>query len=237
VFPAFGLASLTMDAGPLKSKLPEKMPNTKAATWRSAAALVLPDKVVGYIRELRSLTRPEQRAHLGFVLHRLVSRERTLPEGTTRNSTVLFVCYGNIIRSALAEALYRRHATALWSAPVVVQSAGLEARPGREADARAVAAGRELGVDLASHKAQPLTPQLVDGAHVIFVMDRLNEAKLLARFPNARTKLRRLGALAARGSSDIIPDPYVLDAAAVAAAARRIDAATEALATAISEMR
>jgi low molecular weight protein-tyrosine phosphatase len=237
VFPAFGLASLTMDAGPLKSKLPEKMPNTKAATWRSAAALVLPDKVVGYIRELRSLTRPEQRAHLGFVLHRLVSRERTLPEGTTRDSAVLFVCYGNIIRSALAEALYRRHATALWSAPVVVQSAGLEARPGREADARAVAAGRELGVDLASHKAQPLTPELVDGAHVIFVMDRLNEAKLLARFPSARSKLRRLGALAARGSSDIIPDPYVLDAAAVAAAARRIDAATEALATAISEMR
>jgi len=64
---------------------------------------------------------------------------------------------------------------------------------------------------------------------VIYVMDRLNEAKLLARFPDAAPKLRRLGALALADDGDVIADPYVLDAEAVVAVARRIDRATRAL--------
>jgi protein-tyrosine phosphatase len=106
----------------------------------------------------------------------------------------------------------------------------LSAKPGREADARAVAAGRALGVDLESHRAQPLTQALIDEADIIFIMDRLNEAKLLARFPTARGKLRRLGALAKDGRSDLIEDPYAHDTTHVAAAAMRIDRATAALA-------
>jgi protein-tyrosine-phosphatase len=144
-------------------------------------------------------------------------------------STVLFVCYGNIIRSALAAELTRHHGDAMGASFERVVSAGMAAKAGREADARAVAAGRSLGVDLGGHRAQPLTRALVDEASLIFVMDRLNEAQLLARFPDARKKLRRLGALAVTDGADIIDDPYVLDAAAVAAVAARIDRATHAL--------
>jgi protein-tyrosine phosphatase len=172
-----------------------------------------------------------------MTLRRLVARRASLPRGSTTDSSVLFVCYGNIIRSALAEALYRRHAASFSSAAPRVQSAGLSAKPGRSADPRALAAGQSLGVDLTSHRAQPLTQALVDDAHVIFVMDRLNEAKVLARFPSARGKLCRLGTLALANGSDVIPDPYVQDAAAVDAAAERIDRATAMLASLLNATR
>ena len=62
-------------------------------------------------------------------------------------------------------------------------------------------------------------------------MDRLNEAEVLARFPAARGKLQRLGSLAMDATEgDVIPDPFSLDANAVGAAAKRIDAAVRTLA-------
>jgi protein-tyrosine phosphatase len=199
------------------------------AVWRRIAARFLPRVVVDHVRELRTLSSAERRAHVSVTVRRLVRHPR-LPHGTSSKSAVLFVCYGNIIRSALAEGLYRRHSAELGTVHVRVRSAGLSAKPGREADARAVAAGRALGVDLESHRAQPLTQALIDEADIIFIMDRLNEAKLLARFPTARGKLRRLGALAKDGRSDLIEDPYAHDTTHVAAAAMRIDRATAALA-------
>lgn len=221
-----------MGTGPLKSDMPE----TKRVTWRRLAASALPGRVVEQVRELRSLSRVEQRAYLGNALRRVVSRASDLPRDISRDGPVLFVCYGNIIRSALAEALFRRHAVSLGINKPDACSAGLSARPGREADARAVAAGKALGVDLTAHRAQRVTDSLVDGASIIFVMDRLNEAQLLARFPRARRKVRRLGSLAIERSSDIIPDPYVLDADAVTAAAKRIDVATSALVAAFERL-
>jgi protein-tyrosine phosphatase len=206
-------------------------------TWRAMAVRVLPRGMAEHLREFRTLSGAERLAHVGMTLRRLVAGRASLPRGTTTDSPVLFVCYGNIIRSALAEALYRRHATSFSSTPPRVQSAGLSAKSGRAADPRALAAGHSLGVDLTSHRAQPLTQALVDDAHVIFVMDRLNEAKVLARFPNARGKLRRLGTLALAEGSDVIADPYVHDSVAVVAAAERIDRATAMLASLLNETR
>lgn len=220
------LASLTMHDTPLKSSAA----GAPRAGWRRIATRILPRVVIDHVRELRTLSSAERRAHVSVTVRRLVPGSGGLPRGMTSESAVLFVCYGNIIRSALAEALYRKHSAELGAMRVRVRSAGLSAKPGREADARAVAAGRALGVNLEPHRAQSLTQALVDEADVIFIMDRLNEAKLLARFPTARRKVRRLGSLAKDGHSDLIEDPYVHDTTHVAAAAMRIDRATAALA-------
>jgi len=193
------------------------------------AQRVLPARVQEHLRELRGLSGAERRAHVGATLRRLVGTPAAVPPSLAPSDVVVFVCHGNIIRSALAEALTRHHAAAAGVRCDQVVSAGMSARPGREADPRAVAAGRELGVDLAAHRAQPLTGALADRASVIYVMDRLNEAKLLARYPQASSKIRRLGALATTEEGDVIADPYVLDAAAVAAVAKRIDRATRAI--------
>jgi len=208
-----------MGMKPLKSQSPR---------WKRLAKRLVPERVQEHLRELRQLSGAERRAHLGVTLRRITSVPRRIPP-LDENGSVLFVCYGNIIRSALAAALMRDHGRVLGNRLCRVESAGLAAKPGRPADPRAIAAGRALGVDLVDHRAQPVTRALVDDATVIYVMDRLNEAKLLARFPDAAPKLRRLGALALAEDGDVIADPYVLDSEAVAAVARRIDHATRAL--------
>jgi len=209
-----------MGMEPLKSEPPR---------WKRLVKRLVPARLQEHLRELRELSSAERRAHLGATLRRFASTQATVPPSLDASGSILFVCYGNIIRSALAAALTRRHAAALDITFDRVRSAGLAARAGREADARAVAAGRALGVDLTSHRAQPVDRALVDDAAVIYVMDRMNEAQLLARFPDAAPKLRRLGALAMTEDGDVIEDPYVLDAAAVAAVAERIDRATREL--------
>lgn len=217
---ALAVASLTMRKDPLKSA---------SSRWKRLAQRLLPPRVQEHLRELRELSAAERRAHLGMTLRRFTAARAPIPPEVGGSGTILFVCHGNIIRSALAGALARHHSGTLANDFPRVTSAGLAARPGREADARAVAAGRALGVDLSAHRAQALTRELVDEAAVIFVMDRLNEAQLLARFPDATRKLRRLGALAVMGDDDVIADPYVLDADAVSAVAVRIDRAVRAL--------
>ncbi len=140
------------------------------------------------------------RAATGFA--RRWKRRRRLPE---RVETILFVCHGNIIRSALAEALLRHE---LPEGSPRIASAGVGARPGRESDARARAVARELGVSLEQHRARPVTDALLAGADVIFVMDELNVALLLALHPQAQPKLRFLGEWNTGAESRVIADPY-----------------------------
>jgi protein-tyrosine phosphatase len=93
-----------------------------------------------------------------------------------------------------------------------VVSAGLDARSGRGADERAIRIAPEFGVSLAEHAACALTKPMIEDADVVFVMDRVNEARLLARYPQARKKLLLLGSFAPqRLVADEIPDPYNAD--------------------------
>ena len=119
---------------------------------------------------------------------------------------VVFVCHGNIIRSPMAAELLRQQA----AGALEVLSAGLHATPGKQADPRARSIAPEFGVSLEAHRAQPLTTDLVSKADAIFVMDALNEAKLLDRFPEATTKICPLGRCFS-GTPPLhteIPDPY-----------------------------
>ena len=183
------------------------------------------------MRESFSLSGGERLAHLRAAARRLVRRQTPIPTSLQAGHSILFVCYGNIIRSALAEALLRRHAAGHEVPWGQIRSAGVAAKGGRSADPRAVAAATALGVDLTLHRAQPLSPELIAGADAIFVMDRLNEAQLLARFPEASGKVFRLGAVTEADGSDVIADPYTGSEADVAAVASRIDRATQSLAS------
>ena len=215
-----------MTAEPLKANTPR---------WKKLARQLLPSRLQERIREFRELSTPARRAHVRTAVKRLLGRPAPIPPTLRSSDTILFVCHGNIIRSALAAELTRHHAKALGLTCDGVVSGGVFAKAGREADARAVAAGANLGIDLSTHRAQPLTPPLIESASVIYVMDRLNEAELLARFPKAESKLRRLGAVGTGDRDDVIADPYVLDAAAVTAVAERIDRATRLLARELAQ--
>jgi protein-tyrosine-phosphatase len=102
-------------------------------------------------------------------------------------TSVLFVCSGNIMRSPMAAALLRQ---ALGDrAQIAVDSAGLHATPGKIADPGACAIASEMGIDLREHRAHLVSKEHVDGADAIFVMDRVNEAEMVARYPEAASKV------------------------------------------------
>jgi protein-tyrosine-phosphatase len=125
--------------------------------------------------------------------------------GTLRD--IVFVCHGNIMRSPMAEALLKQLCSD--HEGISITSAGLHALAGREADPRAIRLAPEFGISLADHRAKPLTAVLVAQADAIFAMDYLNEAELLARYPEASEKIFLLAAQACGNTSMFeIPDPF-----------------------------
>lgn len=150
-----------------------------------------------------------------------------------RPQSVLFVCHGNIMRSPMAAELFRARIAAL-DAAIGVASAGTWTSKGRPADPRAVAAARELGVSLETHRSQPVTPALIATSDLVCVMDYRNEVDVLTRFPGSARKTIMLGGLDASTSSEpMIPDPYSLGAEAVAECYQRLDTAVTALVRAL----
>jgi len=123
----------------------------------------------------------------------------------------LFVCYGNIMRSPVAEALFRKCAEEQ-HLPIKARSAGLHAINGTTADPRAQRSAADFGISLANHRAQVLTSEMTELADIICVMDLQNQAELRVRFPSSRKKIRMLASFAHERSLSEIPDPYFDDA-------------------------
>jgi protein-tyrosine-phosphatase len=124
----------------------------------------------------------------------------------------LFVCYGNIMRSPMAELMLKRVLAESGREGIVVRSAGIHATPGTAAEPRAQLAAAELGLPLTHHRSQLLTAEMMEESDVVFAMDFQNQAELLTRFPQARDKVLLLSAYAEgdqRGRE--IRDPYYGD--------------------------
>ncbi len=130
-----------------------------------------------------------------------------------RPTRILFVCLGNIIRSPLAEALFRHHAQARGVADKYeVDSAGIGPwHVGEHPDPRMrqVAAQRGLVYD---HIARQIRPDDFEHFDLILVMDHENWAHLaamLAKRPDLRRKIRFLREFDPEGGPRAeVPDPY-----------------------------
>lgn len=165
---------------------------------------LLPRALRRRLTELRELTPFERRLYLRAWLRDRQGIRRALPD---RTRSILVICHGNIMRSALGDVLLRRAAAG--REDLVITSAGVGAIPGRPADPRARRIASSFGVSLEDHRSQPVTRALVDQADLILAMDLLNEARLLARFPTAATRLRLLGEFDPQPGRAEIPDPYL----------------------------
>lgn len=138
--------------------------------------------------------------------------------------TFVFVCFGNIMRSAMAEFLMRRGLQeAGLENGVRIISAGLQATPGREAHPWAQQASAEVGISLAAHQAKALTREMVAQADCILAMDLQNKAELLTLYPEQRGKIYMLSAYA-EGPWQYreIPDPYLGDLDATRVCCRQL---------------
>lgn len=148
-----------------------------------------------------------------------VSETGHVTEETLRQlmpTTLLFVCTGNTCRSPLAEALCKKLlADRLGCSPqelatrgFQVLSAGLAASVGADPTAEAVAVATDLGADLAGHRSQPLTAELLARADYLFAM---TQGHLRAIQPYCDASGPRLSLLASDGGD--IRDPIGGDSA------------------------
>jgi protein-tyrosine-phosphatase/predicted ATP-grasp superfamily ATP-dependent carboligase len=171
---------------------------------------IIPRSLLGILRDSRLLPVERRRTYIQRRVLRMVgvNREVALPRPV---KSVLFVCHGNIMRSAAAAGFLREELRAAGIANVRVASAGTHAHDGRSADARAQDAARQLGLSLRDHRATRLTPALVAEHDVIFAMDELNYVNIATSFPESRAKLLLFGGMTSSGTyrAHEIADPYM----------------------------
>jgi glycine hydroxymethyltransferase len=116
---------------------------------------------------------------------------------------VLFVCTGNVCRSPMAEALFRKMIDGLEG--ISVESAGLSAATGQPASRDAVDAVVSDRGDLSKFRSQPVTEQLLEKATHIFVMTRDHLRMVDLFFPEFVHKAQLIR-FEEKGEPDV-PDP------------------------------
>jgi protein-tyrosine phosphatase len=84
---------------------------------------------------------------------------------------VLFVCTGNICRSAFAEACLKDKLLKA-QIPWQVESAGIHAVADHNADTTTIQAASTLGIDMSAHKARQINHQIAQKADLILCMDK-----------------------------------------------------------------
>ena len=119
---------------------------------------------------------------------------------------VLFVCTGNTCRSPMAEALFRHRigSDMNWEA----QSAGVYAGTGSPASPNAIEALRELGIDLALHRSQTVTAELVEQSSLIVAMTSGHAAQILAWFPEVGNKVCLINSFGTSKVPVDVSDPF-----------------------------
>jgi RpiB/LacA/LacB family sugar-phosphate isomerase len=100
--------------------------------------------------------------------------------------TILFICTGNVCRSPMAEALFRRAVSGRGEFRVL--SAGLGAMDGQPPTPHSVRAMRELGVDIAAQRSRMLTTELVRSADLILGMTHSHVDTVALLYPPAAEK-------------------------------------------------
>lgn len=126
---------------------------------------------------------------------------------------VLFICLGNICRSPLAEAAFRREAEAI-GLDVEIDSAGTgDWHIGRAPDPRAQAVAESNGVDIRHYRARQVGPEDFYRFSHIVALDAQNLADLEAMRPaDATAELTLLLDHAGR-AGEAVADPYYGDEA------------------------
>ena len=102
--------------------------------------------------------------------------------------TILFVCTGNTCRSPRAEGALRTLLEKERPGQARVISAGVSAGNGIPATLFAIEAARIWDCDIAGHRSQPLTSQLIEEADLIFCMTTRHLEEVIERRPEAEDK-------------------------------------------------
>ena len=119
---------------------------------------------------------------------------------------VLFVCSGNTCRSPMAEGIFKKllaekkgcKLDELEQKGYKILSAGTMGIESFPASPEAVEVCRNRGVDIANHKSQGLSEEIIHNSDIIYTMSRSHIQRIIGLYPDAMEKCRLL-----TGSGDI----------------------------------
>lgn len=151
----------------------------------------------------------------------LLGRSASLAPDAAQVRRLVFVCQGNICRSAFADVAARR-------AGLNVASFGLSTTTGRGAHPPAILAAQTLGHDLSAHRAIDMQDYVPQEGDLLLAME-VRQLHRLAADPRLKELPRMLLGRWTRPMLPHLHDPYSLDDRYMATCLTRIDRAVPAL--------
>ena len=119
---------------------------------------------------------------------------------------IMFICTGNICRSAMAEGIMRKKVQEE-NIDAIVYSCGISAEDGDNATHNAIEATKDYEVDISNHKATNIKKSLIEEMDIILCATKGHKNIVLQLYPNLKNKVFTIKEYAGEGENDIA-DPW-----------------------------
>lgn len=173
---------------------------------------------------------PDRLLHAG---RRRELQARLHARGVPRS--ILFICFGNICRSPYAALRMAQALPEELRNAIEISSAGFIGA-GRPSPKEAVEVAAALGTDMAAHRSTPITPDAVEAADLVVVMDTVQYGWICQGFGRDPGAVMMLGDLdPERIDTRTVHDPVEQPAEVFREVYARIDRCVEALAALIAD--